>query len=115
MQIKGITLTSNVDKVKRSTQQSIVAALEAIGAHLADEAADELENSPRRVDTGNLKNSMTHRVVSDENSVYVGTNVNYALYVHEGTSRMSPNRFIKNAVEKNEEQIKRYFDENLDG
>ena len=115
MQIKGVTLTNNVDKVKRSTQASIVAALEGIGLHLEGEAAEELENAPRRVDTGNLKNSITHRVASDENAVYIGTNVNYGIYVHEGTRRMTPNRFLKNAVEKNEEQVKRYFEEHLDG
>lgn len=34
-------------------------------------------------------------------SVYVGTNVEYAIYVHEGTKRMAPNHFLKNGISKN--------------
>lgn len=35
------------------------------------------------VDTGNLRNSITHKVVDDE--VYIGTNNEYAAYVELGT------------------------------
>lgn len=35
-------------------------ALEAIGQHMEGEAKEELENSPRRIDTGLLRNSITH-------------------------------------------------------
>ena len=38
-------------------------------------------------------------------AVYVGTNVNYAIYVHEGTDKMAANRFIKNAVENNSAEL----------
>lgn len=34
-------------------------------------------------------------------SVYVGTNVEYAIYVHEGTKRMTANHFLKNGISKN--------------
>lgn len=115
MQTVSFKLIDNVDLVKRSTQASINAALQAIGAHIADEAADELENNPKRVDTGTLKGSMSHSVALDENAVYVGTNVDYGIYVHEGTRRMAPNRFLKNAVEHNADQLPRYFEEHLDG
>lgn len=46
-------------------------------------------------------------------AVYVGSNVTYAVYVHEGTDRMPPNRFLKNAIENNQgelaEIIKKYL------
>ena len=35
--------------------------------------------------TGNLRNSITHKVV--ENEVYIGTNVEYAAYVELGTGK----------------------------
>ena len=35
----------------------------------------------------------------------VGTNVEYAMYVHEGTSRMKANRFIKKAMEENKNEL----------
>lgn len=37
------------------------------------------------VDTENLRNSITHKVVGDE--VYIGTNVEYAAYVELGTGK----------------------------
>lgn len=37
------------------------------------------------VDTGNLRNSITHEVVDDEHAVYIGTNNEYAAYVELGT------------------------------
>lgn len=37
------------------------------------------------VDTGNLRNSITHKVV--ENEVYIGTNNEYAAYVELGTGK----------------------------
>lgn len=39
------------------------------------------------VDTGNLRNSITHEVVEDENAVYIGTNNEYAAYVCLGTGK----------------------------
>lgn len=41
----------------------------------------------------------------DKPYVMIGTNVEYALYVHEGTSRMKANRFIKRAVEENKDEL----------
>ena len=80
---------------------------------MAGEASDELENTPRRVDTGNLKNSITHEVDEDEKAVYVGTNVEYGVYVHEGTVRMAPSRFLSNAVNRNKDQIKNFIESTI--
>lgn len=38
-------------------------------------------------------------------SVYIGTNVEYGIYVHEGTDRMAPNRFLKNAISNNRDEL----------
>lgn len=123
----------------RDVEQALDRALEAIGSHIEGEAKDELENAPRRVDTSNLKNSINYQVASDENAVYVGTNVEYAIYVHEGTGKfatngngrkdkwvykdekgnfyrtegMPPNRFLKNAVDRNKDQIDKYLKDAL--
>lgn len=37
------------------------------------------------VDTGNLRNSITHQVQSSEQAVYIGTNSEYGPYVELGT------------------------------
>ena len=96
-------VVDNTKEIEHAIDLAVEKALRAVGGHLAGEAGDELENSPRRVDTARLKNSITFNV--DEDSVVVGTNVNYAIYVHEGTRRMTPNRFLRNAMERNEDQI----------
>ena len=93
-------------------------ALESVGTHIEGEAKEELSKpmphstdpSPRPyIDTCNLRNSITHEVKAEEKAVYIGTDVKYAIYIHEGTSRIKPNRFLTDAVEKNEEQIKDYL------
>ena len=47
---------------------------------------------PKRIDTGRLRASIATVVVTRNGSpaVLVGTNVNYALYVHEGTGLYGP-------------------------
>ncbi len=53
------------------------------------------------------KNTSKFKLKEKENAVYIGTNVEYAIYVHEGTLKLKSNRFLKNAVIHNEEQIKK--------
>lgn len=96
-----------------SVDTALSTALEAIGIHIEGEAKEELENTPRRIDTGNLRNSITHEVDDGEKAVYIGTDVEYAIYVHEGTVNMEANRFLKNAVERNQDQIEKYIKDAL--
>ena len=93
--------------IKAEKNNAVARAMEAVGSHLEGEAADELENSPRRVDTGRLKGSITHQ--SDDRSCSVGTNVEYGIYVHFGTYKMDANPFLKNAFEHNMDQIRQYI------
>lgn len=48
------------------------------------------------VDTGNLRNSITHQ--NDNDTVYIGTNVEYAPYVEMGTSRMRAQPYLGPAI-----------------
>ena len=105
---------NNAAQVKRSLEEQIESALTAVGVFVQGEAMEELENAPRRVDTGNLKNSISHRVEMGEHAVYIGTPVKYGRYVHEGTLKMAPNRFLKNAIERNETQIRDYIKQRLE-
>ena len=95
----AVKITDNTDKFKDAMTDAVARALEAVGIQAEGYAKLELENDPRRIDTGNLRNSITH--VTGEDAVYIGTNVEYGIYVHEGTVNMGANRFLKNAVEKN--------------
>lgn len=55
-------------------------------------------------DTGNLMGSITSNVVSDR-AVDVGTNVEYAGYVHEGTYKMRGRPFLKDALTNGAQEI----------
>ena len=64
------------------------------------------------VDTGRLRNSISHEVVESEDAVYIGTNVEYAPYVELGTRRMKAQPFLKPAVEDHMaeyEQIAKHY------
>lgn len=131
----SVKITDNSQQFIDGKDLAIERALNAVGIHLEGEAKDELENKPRRVDTGRLKGSITYATETNHSSgsgpsrasdyaihstpekgtCYVGTNVEYAAYVHEGTSRMTPNRFLKNAFARNEAQIKEYLKRELEG
>jgi len=57
------------------------------------------------VDTGRLRNSISH--TTDEDSAYIGTNVEYAVYVELGTVRHpQPAHFLKRAVENHASEYK---------
>lgn len=47
--------------------------------------------------------------------VYIGTNVEYAQWVHNGTRRMAPNRFILNAVNNNKDKLQSIAKDVLSG
>ena len=104
-----VHIDDHSDEYMGEVMSAMNAALEAIGVHIEGEAKEELENTPRRIDTGNLRNSINYKVDKKEPCVYVGTNVEYAIYVHEGTVRMEANRFLTNAVDRNKEQINQYL------
>ena len=79
-----VKIINNRNLVQNALREQIITALEAVGIQAEGDVKDEVENL-RVVDTGRLRSSITHKVVPDEKAVYVGTNVNYAVYVHEGT------------------------------
>ena len=133
-----VTIKDNSDEFRREMERKIDKALEMVGMQAEGEAKLELENSPRRIDTGRLRNSITyaHRnksgftnsynddegghfsdevgdVPEDDRSVYIGTNVEYAPEIHEGRPGLDPNRFLKNAVERNQSTYMRMIEETL--
>lgn len=63
------------------------------------------------VDTGRLRNSITH--ATDKDSAYVGTNVEYAPYVELGTSRTRAQPYLRPAVENNVGAYKKILDRHL--
>ena len=75
-----IIFTDNSALVKEELEEAFLRALERIGQQVEGYAKD-LVNGP----TGNLRNSISHRVVPKEQAVYIGTNSEYGSYVELGT------------------------------
>lgn len=127
-------------EVKATMKRRVRGALTAAGIQAASAAREELQKTPKRIDTGLLRNSITSAMdgaspriggykpsrkskytgkrpdpgtytgttptePEGKAAVYIGTNVKYAIYVHEGTDRMVANRFLKNAVENNAAEL----------
>jgi HK97 gp10 family phage protein len=63
------------------------------------------------VDTGRLRSSIYTTV--KKLSAIVQPKTNYALAVHEGTSRMKARPFMKEGMERSESKIKRIFQDNV--
>lgn len=80
-----IKITDNSGLAKDEMEAAVLRALEKCGL-VAEGYAKKL--CP--VDTGNLRNSITHRVEPEESVVYIGTNSEYAPYVELGTGKYYP-------------------------
>ena len=94
-----IHVTDNADKALEELQRKIEMALIAIGAAAEGHAKDYCP-----VDTGRLRNSISN--THDEDSAYIGTNVEYAAYVELGTSRRVAKPYLKPAVTQHTAEYK---------
>lgn len=72
-----VEIQDNAESFKREFEEKLKTALEAVGLQAEGNAKLEIENMPRRVDTGLLRNSITHTVKG--RTVIVGTNLKYAV------------------------------------
>lgn len=83
-QVVKVNFDSHKEEVSAEMKQKIYGWLEAIGEDAASSAANVLTMTDT-VDTGRLKNSITHSVDEPEECVHIGTNVEYAIYHEFGT------------------------------
>ena len=78
----NVQFTDNSKEVLEAMQQAAVRALEKCGL-----TAEGYAKKLCPVDTGNLRNSITHTVYEEEPAAYIGSNVEYAAYVELGTGK----------------------------
>lgn len=78
----------------------LVRNLELRGLAVQAAARQRLRQSPHRIDTGNLLNSIQVRTYFRGGLpiVRIGTDVEYAIYVHEGTVYMEANPFLRDGL-----------------
>lgn len=88
-----VTFTSHRPEVVDAVQQAKARALEIIGGK-----AESYAKRLCPVDTGRLRNSITHEQY-DDNTEIIGTNVEYAPFVELGTSKQRPQPYLRPACE----------------
>ena len=91
----------NTDYVIEQLGLAKARALEAIGIEAQNDA-----KAITPVDTSRLINSITHAIDADGGWAVVGTNVEYAAYVHNGTSRQKAQPFLTDAVTQNADKYR---------
>lgn len=92
-------VNSHVDEVLNALQSQKAKILEEWGLTAEAYASDYCP-----VDTGRLRASISHD--TDEDTMYLGTNVEYAPYVELGTSRMDAQPFLRPAIENHMDEYK---------
>lgn len=97
-----VNITDNSDLIEQATDEAIAKALEAMGLQ-----AEGYAKMKCPVDTGRLRNSITHTYDEAEQKAYIGTNVEYAPYVEYGTSKTNAQPFLEPAVTDHVDEYKR--------
>lgn len=96
-----VSYKSNLGAVIKATDQQLAMAAEIIGG-MAESHAKEVVP----VDTGNLRNSITHATEDNGHTVVIGSNVEYAPYVELGTRRMKAKPYLRPAIENHIDEYK---------
>ena len=104
----SIEIHDNSREVSEAIKSEILNGLETCGL-VAEGYAKKL--AP--VDTGNLRNSITHEVDDGEPAAYIGTNVEYAPYVCLGTIHTKAKPFLKPAVAENANTYRKIIENEL--
>lgn len=90
--------------------QAIAKSLEEIGL-----AAERFAKLDTPVDTGRLRNSITHVIDMSDTSVYVGTNVEYAPYVELGVHGRKGRQMLTKAAQDHEDFYRRIAIKHMGG
>lgn len=104
----SVKINDNSKEVSESIKSALLKGLETCGL-VAEGYAKKL--AP--VDTGNLRNSITHTVDEEEPAAYIGTNVEYAPYVCLGTIHMKAQPFLKPAVADHANEYRKIIENEL--
>lgn len=102
----------NSEQIANAIHQAVAAALEEIGL-----AAERFAKRTCPVDTGRLRNSITHALNMDEESVYIGTNVSYAPFVEHDVIVNGKQRdgahFLRDAAQNHGSYYRKIMEQHL--
>lgn len=102
----SVTIKDNTQQVLSALEKAKKQGLEAIGMTAEGHAK---KNTP--VDTGRLRNSITH--TADSNAAYIGTNVEYAPYVELGARGRKPVHMLVRAATEHKAEYKQIMENAL--
>ena len=105
---------NNAEQIAKAIKTALAAALEEVGLAAEGFAKKKLTEN-HSVDTGRLRNSVTHAIDMGEEAVYIGTNVEYAPYVELGTSRSKEKPYLRPAAQDHETEYRKIFEKHLGG
>lgn len=103
-----VVFESHLGELLDALPEQIEAALTAIGMVAETHAKEECP-----VDTGRLRNSITHEVDMNAQAAIIGSNVEYAAYVELGTSRQKAQPYLRPAAENHKQEYKRIVESAL--
>lgn len=92
----SVKFTSHVDEIKRNVEHNLKFAATIIGG-----MAEGYAKGYAPVDTGNLRNSISHITIDNGHTVVIGTNVQYAPYQELGApnAHVPAHPFLRPAIE----------------
>lgn len=103
-------------KVANSHVDEVITALQSKKNIILEEwglTAEAYASEACPVDTGRLRASISHD--HDDNTMMVGTNVEYAPYVELGTKNMDAQPYLRPAIENHINEYKSIADNELKG
>lgn len=102
-----IEMTDNSPEVLATVGKAVARALMMMGA-----TAEGHAKAKAPVDTGRLRNSITHQELSD--ATVIGSNVEYAAAQELGTSRgIRPKHYLKDAVANHTSEYKQIVEDSF--
>jgi len=134
MSDNNLVYESNLTNCKSAIKEATENGLDALALYIRDQAVRNI-TSTHLVDTGNLRSSVNYSVDVPNKTASVGTNVEYAIYTEFGTGiyaenglgrktpwfytdskgqghitrGMKPRRWLRDAFERNHEQMKKVY------
>ena len=102
-----LDMTDFTQEISEGIKLAIHRALVRIGLECEGYAKDLVHTV-----TGRLKNSITNYV--EGNAVYIGTNVEYAQFEEEGTSRRPPHPYLRPAAEGHMDEWQKILEDELE-
>ena len=108
----SVKVNDNTDAVLKELDNAMERALTRIGL-AAEGYAKKSLTAQGAVDTGLLRNSVTFALSGEDKSVYIGSNVEYAIFIENGARGQSPRPFLKPAATEHTTTYKNILKEEL--